>query len=65
MTENFYRTRKVNVDHSTFGGDITLFDFEGHQTLTSMADKIASDFRFNERCRKNIINRTSLKKKER
>lgn len=65
MTENYYRTGRVNIDHSTFGGEISLFDFEGHRTLSDMADKIASDLRFDERCRKNIIIRNAQTKGKR
>lgn len=44
-------------NHNTYGGEITLFDFEGHHTLSSMATKIASDWRIDEQCRKNAENR--------
>lgn len=53
MPEEFYRTRNYKVDHSTFGGELTDFDFNGHHTIASMASKIAQDFKFDEYCRKN------------
>lgn len=61
MPREYYRTGNYKVDHTTFGGDITLFDFEGHHTLSSIADKIASDLRFDEQCRKNISNKEKNK----
>lgn len=53
MPKNFYRIGNYNIDHSTFGGRLSLFDFEGYYTLKSMADKIANDLAFDKRCRKN------------
>lgn len=38
--DTYYRTGRYKIDHSTYGGEISLFDFEGHHTLTSMAKKI-------------------------
>lgn len=63
MTENFYTTRKFNVDHSTFRGLIYQSDFEtdyrgkDNKNGSSFAQRIISDLRFDERCRKNIENR--------
>lgn len=48
--------------HNTYGGEITLFDFEGHHTLSSMVDRIMRDLRFDEQCRKNCKNRERMKK---
>lgn len=61
MTETYYRTGNYKVDHTTFGGELTLFDFEGHRTLSNMAEKIASDLRFDETCRKNRENNKRMK----
>lgn len=61
MTETYYRTGNYKVDHTTFGGELTLFDFEGHRTLSNMAEKIASDLRFDETCRKNWENNKRMK----
>lgn len=57
MTMKIYQTPNYNTDHSAYGGEITLFDFEGHHTLSSMAEKIASDRKFDEKCRKRQLNR--------
>lgn len=55
MEETFYRMKQDKSDHTTYGGKLSLFDFEGHYTLSSMADKIMSDFKFDEQCRKNLL----------
>ncbi len=68
MTENFYTTRKFNVYHSTFGGFIYQSDFEtdyrgkDSNNGSSIAQRIVSDLRFDEHCRKNIENRERNKK---
>ena len=61
MTGNYYRTGNYKVDHTTFGGELSLFDFEGHRTLSNMAEKIASDLRFDETCHKNWENNKNKK----
>lgn len=43
-------------NHNTYGGEITLFDFEGHHTMSSMASKIASDMRFDKMCKTSYEN---------
>lgn len=53
-------SHRENIDceapcgHTKFGGVLTLFDFDGHHTLASMARKIASDQAFDRQCQKNI-----------
>jgi len=54
---DFYETENFNANHSTFGGIISNYDFDGHSTMTDIASKIASDSRFDEQCRKNAENR--------
>lgn len=57
MTETFYRTGNYEVDHTTFGGIIYASDFDRKPTLSDIASRIESDQKFNEKCRKNILNR--------
>ncbi len=65
---NFYRAERFKVDHTTFGGLIILSDFEtnyrsnNHQNGSSIAQRIVSDLKFDEQCRKNIENRERNKK---
>ena len=65
MTETFYRTGFHNVDHTTYGGELTIYDFEGKQTLASMASKILNDHAFDKRCKINIEfrNRSNTERK--
>lgn len=61
MPETFYRTGSCKTDHSTYGGEITHFDFDGRPTMGTMSRKIMSDFSFDERCRKNCEQRDFIK----
>lgn len=54
-TRNYYTHNYVN--HSTFGGEVNSFDFGGHHTMSSMATRIASDLRFDNMCKQNVLNR--------
>lgn len=60
MAKN-YTTERFNVDHSTFGGEISNYDFDGHPTMSDIVSKILSDLRFDEQCKKNIENRERSK----
>ena len=55
MTENFYTI--YTPDRRTYGGELTTFDFEGHHTLETMANKIIKAERFDAVCRNNIKSR--------
>ena len=57
MTKNYYRTGNYKPDHSTFGGVIYNHDFDGYVSMRDMAERIISDWKFDERCRKNVLNR--------
>ena len=48
-------------DHTSYYGEITLFDFEGHQTMKSMSDKIIRDWNFDRQCRKNAESRDRMR----
>lgn len=50
-------TKNYHVNHKTYGGELTSFDFEGHHTLASMTSKIQRDFRFDESCKKYLKNK--------
>lgn len=55
MTETNY-IKNYKTDHSRFGGEIFPSDFETTypNTMSYIASRIASDMRFNDKCRKNI-----------
>ena len=65
MTRNYYRTGNYKPDHSTCGSQIYNYDFDGYVSMSSMAERIISDWKFDKKCRKNIENRnkTNIYKK--
>lgn len=54
MTGTINRYGIYEVDHRTFGGELTLFDFEGHQTMATMANKIMRDYAFDMQRKRDI-----------
>ena len=67
MTTTFYRTGNYQPDHSTFGGIINFSDFctdyNRSEKSKSWADRIVSDWKFDDQCRKNIENKNKNYKK--
>lgn len=57
MPETFYRTGIYKVNYSEYGGRICVSDFDKKTTLSDIASRIVCDQKFNEQCRKNILNR--------
>lgn len=58
MKNNYYVIKNYNT---TFGGKIYESDFNGHATMSNIAERIVSDWRFDEQCLKNSENRDKLK----
>ena len=56
MTRNYYTTGNYNVNHSTCGSVIYNYDFDGYVSMASMAERIISDWKFDEECKKNREN---------
>ena len=52
MTRNYYRTGNYKPDRSTCGSKIYNYDFDGYVSMTTMAERIISDWKFDEDCRK-------------
>ena len=52
MTRNYYTTGNYNVNHSTCGSKIYNYDFDGYVSITDMAERIISDWKFDEKWRK-------------
>lgn len=48
---NYYTSSNYN-DHTTFGGYVYNYDFDGHISISDMANRIISDKKFDEKCRK-------------
>ena len=61
MTRNYYTTGNYKTDHITFGGTINFSDFctdhNRSEKSKSWAERIVSDWRFDEQCKKNALNR--------
>ena len=57
MKRNYYRTGNYKTDHSTCGSLIYNYDFDGYVSISTIAERIISDWKFDEKCRKNIINK--------
>ena len=57
MTRIYYTTGNYKPDHSTCGSVIYNDDFDGYVSISDMAERIMSDWRFDEQCKKNALNR--------
>lgn len=44
-------------DHSTCSSIIYNYDFDGYVSMSDMAERIISDWKLDEQCRKNAENR--------
>ena len=53
---NYYTTRNYKPDHSTCGSKIYNYDFDGYVSMKDMAERIISDWKLDEKCRKDIEN---------
>ena len=62
MMTNYYNNETYNVDHSTFGMNIYRGDFDSWNYMSDIADRIVSDWRFDQQCKKNAQNRDKNKK---
>ena len=56
MTRNYYTTENYKSDHSTCGSKIYNYDFDGYVSMADMAERIISDWKFDEQRRKDIEN---------
>ena len=63
MTNRNYYTTPSNyaTDYTRFSGLISNYSFDGHSTMADIASQIVSDWKFDERCRKNALNRDKAK----
>ena len=61
MTETYYRTGNYKPDHSAFGGKVYDYDFDGYHSMTDITNRILSDLKFDNACRKNCENRDRKK----
>ena len=61
MKRNYYRTGNYKSDHSTCGGVIYNYDFDGYISMADMAERIISDWKLDEQCKKNAESRDNNK----
>ena len=54
MTKSNITTGNYKPDYSTFGGVIYNYDFDGYVSMRDMAERIISDWKFDEQRRKDI-----------
>ena len=54
MTRNYYTTGNYKSDYSTCGSVIYNYDFDGYVSMKDMAERIISDWKFDEQRRKDI-----------
>ena len=52
MTRNYYTPSNYNADHSTCSSRIYNYDFDGYISMADMAERIISDWKFDDKCRK-------------
>lgn len=64
MTRNYYTTRNYKSNHSTCGNKIYNYDFDGYVSMTSMAERIISDWKFDKRCKKSAESRDENKNRK-
>lgn len=50
-------TRNYKPDHSTCDSVIYNYDFDGYVSMKDMAERIISDWKFDEKCKKKFLNR--------
>lgn len=58
MTGNYYTPMNYNREHTTCSSRIYNYDFDGYVSMADMAERIISDWRFDEKCQKDAINNT-------
>ena len=66
-TRNYFTTQSNYADHTTFGGLIYPSDFNtdyrgNDQKESSIAKRIASDWKFDQQCKQTIKNRKRFEK---
>lgn len=62
MTGNYYTPMNYNREHTTCSSRIYNYDFDGYVSMSDMAERIISDWKFDEKCRKTDKNSNKNKK---
>ena len=61
MKRNYCRTGNYKPDRSTCGSVIYNYDFDGYISMADMAERIISDWKLDEQCKKNSESRDNNK----
>ena len=61
-TRNYYTTPCNYADHTRFGGNVYNYDYEGYNNMSDIASRIISDWKFDERCKREAMNKDANKK---
>lgn len=64
MTRNYYRTENYSHNHSTFGGEVYQYDFDGYTSIHTIANRIISDMKFDQYCKIQLLNNEKMKKQK-
>ena len=59
LTKNYYTSS--NTDHTTFGGHVYNYDYDNRTSISDIASRIISDWKFDEKCKKLAINKMNKK----
>lgn len=60
-TKNYYAPINYSY-HSTFGGNVYNYDFDGYNSISSIASRIMADMKFDRQCMLSAQNRDKNKK---
>ena len=58
-TKNYYTSN--NANYTTFGGRVYNYDYDNYMSMSDIASRIILDWKFDEKCRKLAINKTTKK----
>lgn len=61
MTKNYYAPSNYS-DHFTFGGNVYNYDFDGYNSISSIASRIMTDMKFDRQCMLSAQSRDKNKK---
>jgi len=65
MTKNSNKKETNKIDHTTYGGEITSYDFYGRNTVSDITARIMRDLKFDQQCKRNIeLKKVNIRRKK-
>ena len=61
MTGTMKNYLSGEADYTTFGGHVYNYDYDNYMSMSDIASRIILDWKFDEKCRKLAINKTTKK----